>query len=282
MTPEARGRRRVRTPVIAGAAVAWLVLAVTEWAAAAGPPASASVHGAHSHGVAEASVPFGGAAGVADLAAEGAGTPPQHGASAWAAGWLVMLVAMMGPTLIPVIRHVAQRSLPRQRVTLVISLIAGYALAWLLAGVGLTAINAGIRAALDPVGDPAPVLAGIVICLAWQASPVKQHSLNRHMLIPPLPARGRRSYLGALQMGGRHGLWCVGSCWALMLLPLLSPSGHLVVMAAVAAWIWAERFERPATPRWRIHVPTTALRILIAALRGLRLSAPTAAPARWP
>ena len=74
---------------------------------------------------------------------------------------------------------------------------------------------------------------------------------------------------GCPGFGITHAVWCVGSCWALMLLPLLVSHGHIAVMAAVALWLAAERLDRPRTPRWRWrwHGPGKAARIVIAQAR---------------
>ncbi|WP_167480726.1 DUF2182 domain-containing protein [Mesorhizobium waimense] len=43
-----------------------------------------------------------------------------------------------------------------------------------------------------------------------------------------------------------HGVWCVGSCWALMLLPLLVSHGHVATMAAGGGVVAIHRTFRPA------------------------------------
>jgi predicted metal-binding membrane protein len=98
-------------------------------------------------------------------------------------------------------------------------------------------------------------------------SPVKQRCLNRLHAHPPLAAFGTAADLAALRFGSTHALWCVGSCWALMLLPLLIGYGHLGVMCAVALWLAAERLDDPQPLRWRLRGPGKVVRLVVAHLR---------------
>ena len=98
-----------------------------------------------------------------------------------------------------------------------------------------------------------PALAAAVLALAWQASPAKQRCLNRCHAHPPLAAFGWRAARDALALGLRHGGWCVGSCWALMLLVLLLPQGHVAGMAAAAVLMFSERLDPPRPPAWRLR-----------------------------
>jgi predicted metal-binding membrane protein len=112
-----------------------------------------------------------------------------------------------------------------------------------------------------------PAVVAAAIAIVWQFSPFKQRALNRCHSHRALAAFGSAADLGALRFGWTHGIWCVCSCWALMLLPLLAPRGHLAAMAIVSLWMLAERFERPMAARWRLRAPVTAARIVIAQAR---------------
>jgi predicted metal-binding membrane protein len=84
-----------------------------------------------------------------------------------------------------------------------------------------------------------------------QLSPAKQRCLNRCHAHTELATFGAAADLGALRFGAAHGLWCAGSCWALMLAPMLLPQEHVAAMALVAVRTWSERLESPQPPRWR-------------------------------
>jgi predicted metal-binding membrane protein len=189
-----------------------------------------------------------------------------------ALGWALMLVAMMAPLLTAPVRHVRDRSFARRRARAVALFVAGYGAIWSAAGAALlTVALAGRRSAPE---SSVPVALATLIALVWQFSPAKQSCLNRCHAHAELAAFAPAADLGALRFGLTHGIWCVGSCWALMLLPLLVSRGHLAAMAAVTLWILAERLERPMPPGWRWRGPGKAVRLVVAQSR-LRLRART-------
>jgi predicted metal-binding membrane protein len=182
-----------------------------------------------------------------------------------AAGWPLMLTAMMAPLLIPALRHVYTRSLPRRRSRAITLLIAGYAATWSMGWLILHAVATAVHATLPH--DGAVIAVGLLAAVLWQLSAGKQVCLNRRHAHPPIATFGRAADTAALRFGVTHAFWCIGSCWALMLLPLLYDDSHLIVMAIVTLWIWAEPFDTPVRPTWRLRVPITAARILVATAR---------------
>lgn len=175
----------------------------------------------------------------------------------------LMFAAMMLPLAGPPVVHVAGRSLARRRRRAVALFLAGYALPWTAATVVLLAAAARIGAAGSPL---APALA-VVLIAAVQCSPWKQRCLNRCHAHPALAAFGPRADRDVLRFGASHSLWCMGSCAALMLLPMLVHGGHLVVMAAVTVWLAGERLERPLPPRWRWRGPGMIIRMVMGQAR---------------
>jgi len=228
MTAAARARMRVRLPLLAVGAAAWLALAVR---------LGEGMHGAvHPGGWSPTS-----------LVAEAA----------------LMFAAMMVPLMGAPVRHVRDRSFAARRGRAVALFAAGYALPWIGAAVVLLAAAAWIVAVHSPV-----VLALAFAAVAvFQSSPQKQHCLNRCHAHPALAAFGARADLDALRFGVSHARWCIGSCFALMLLPMLFTRGHLVVMAGVTLWLAGERFERPVPPRWRWRGPARVVRIALGQAR---------------
>jgi predicted metal-binding membrane protein len=222
MTPAARERLAVRTPLLFISAAAWILLAV-------GPDAMA-LHTRH--------------------------PAAMTGVSSLAAGWALMLAAMMAPLVIAPVRHVRDRSFARRRARAIALFTAGYAAIWMGAGVVLLG-----AARLEPV------LLAATIAFVWQFSPFKQRCLNRCHAHAELAAFGRTADIDALRFGVTHGLWCVGSCWALMLLPLLAARDHIAAMAVVALWLFAERLDTPMPPQWRLRGPVKAARIALARAR---------------
>jgi predicted metal-binding membrane protein len=174
--------------------------------------------------------------------------------------WVVMLVAMMLPLVADTLAHVRRSAFPPLRLPMQAAFLAGYLAVWLLAGIALVAASVTVRLGAGQ-GTTIPVLIGLAIAILWQMSPAKQRALNRCHRYPPLSAFAPQAQRDALRLGLDRGLWCLSSCWALMLLALLAPGGHLVVMATVALWIWAERLDPPAPARWGLHLPRRALRL---------------------
>jgi predicted metal-binding membrane protein len=156
--------------------------------------------------------------------------------------WAVMMAAMMLPTAAPMITAYARmQGADRARGAgwlPVFAFSAGYVLAW--AGFSLAA--AGLQAGFTNLAIMSPMmmratgpLAGAILVVAglYQFSPVK-HACLRQCRTPIsfLMTQWREGSWGALGMGWRHGLFCVGCCWAMM--------GLLFVVGVMnAAWIIA-------------------------------------------
>lgn len=177
-----------------------------------------------------------------------------------AAGWALMLVAMMTPLLLSPLRHLWQRSLARKRGTIIALFTLGYGLVWMAAGTLMVAL-----ALLMRLASSSPWLAAGLVGLAaivWHASTAHQVCLNRRHGLPTLPALGAAAERAALRYGVIHGGWCVGACWAVMLLPLLVPSGHLFAMVLAALWLFAEHLEAPRPAGWGWRWPVTFGRLL--------------------
>jgi predicted metal-binding membrane protein len=204
----------------------------------------------------------------AHCAAAGSGGLPLS--ASLAAGWGLMLVAMMSPALILPIVHLRRRSFKRRRARAVVLFVAGYAAIWMAAGGVLLAASLAIGW-LAP-NSYLPATGVILLTIVWQLSPVKQRCLNRCHAHGELAAFGVAADRDALRFGVSHGVWCAGSCWALMLSPMLLPWGHIAGMAVVAVLTFSERLEHPKPPRWRWRGLGKVSRIAIAQAR-IRLQA---------
>ncbi len=185
--------------------------------------------------------------------------------STLAAGWALMLVAMMTPTLMSAIHHVRERSFKRRRGRSVALFAAGYGAVWMAAGVLLMAAVLALN--LLAPQSYLPAAATLVVAFVWQCSPLKQRCLNRGHNHGALAAFGLRADRDALRFGLTHGVWCVGSCWALMLLPMLLAQGHFAAMAVVTYVMTSERLEQPGSLGWRLRFPGKLMRILVAQTR---------------
>jgi len=187
--------------------------------------------------------------GWAGIASAAAFNPP----AVLAAGWALMLVAMMPPLLIAPMTYIWDRSLVRRRARSLALFFAGYALAWLPVGTALAALALAARAALG--GSVLALVVALLCASAWQASPWKQACLNRCHRLPRLSAFGLAADRDALLFGLTHGFWCAGSCALAMAVPLFLPLGHMVAMLVLAFFLFSERLE-PARPcSWGVKLP---------------------------
>lgn len=167
--------------------------------------------------------------------------------------WVVMLAAMMFPSVAPMVTAYAKitrrrretgRSAPRGATAL---FVAGYLVAWTVFGLvayGLfNAVTSLVPGALtaDPGGRY--IAAGVILAAAvYQLTPAKNACLTKCRSPMDFILHGLRpGYGGALRMGVEHGAWCVGCCWALMV--ALFALGMMSVgwMALVGAFIAAEK-----------------------------------------
>lgn len=189
-------------------------------------------------------------------------------------GWELMVVAMMLPKLITPIQDICARSLKHNRFHLSLLFVLGYMAVWM--GVGLIMIIVILLVHFLLPASYLPAVALGMITIVWQFSPLKQQYLNRGHDHWTLSAFGWRASRDALLYGLMHGVWCVGSGWAIMLLPMLLPNGHNLAMIVVTIIMLSEHLEHPQVPRWRINFRTKLFRILIAQtqikLRQLRIS----------
>src|ERR1041385_186335 len=166
-------------------------------------------------------------------------------------GSMLMFAAMMMPLLGAPVCHVRDRSLARRRLRAIALFVGVYAALWIAAGVALLAI-----------ADRVAPLPALVVIAAWQFSPWKQRCLNRLHAHPKLSAFGLNADLDVLRFAATHGLWCIASCAALMLLPMLLPRGQVVAMAAVTVLLATARLGQPVSPRWRWREPAQAVRTI--------------------
>lgn len=178
--------------------------------------------------------------------------------SSLAMGWVLMLVAMMAPTLVPAIYHVRTSTFRHRRGRSTALFLAGFGAIWMVAGADLLVAELAV-AALAP-GSYWPAIVTGLAALVWQMSPDKQRCLNRCHNHRPLAAFGVAADWDVFRLGFAHGFWCVGSCWAAMLLPMMLPTGHLAAMAAVSVLMFCERLDPPRPPAWRWRGFDTAVR----------------------
>lgn len=172
-----------------------------------------------------------------------------------------MLVAMMLPTALPVLSILQRMTAARADAVRLVGLAAaGYLAAWAAFGLAAHLADAGVGALVQrsdwlvfngwAVGAAVLMLAG-----AFQFSALKRQCLERCR--SPLGQvmshwRGRRPSREAWSLGFAHGLFCVGCCWALMLVMFVVGMGNIgwmlllgLVMAVEKNVSWGRRLSAP-------------------------------------
>jgi predicted metal-binding membrane protein len=184
---------------------------------------------------------------------------PMTGASAWMmtpqwdaphllllwAMWAVMMTAMMLPSATPMILLVKDAARDRAGDTYLLAL--GYLVVWALFSVGATALQwwLGRLFVLTPMMETSSRTAAavfLVIAGVYQWTPWKQACLTAcQSPLAFLMRRWRSGAWGAFRMGVDHGAYCVGCCWALMLLLFAGGVMNLTVIAALTAFVAFEK-----------------------------------------
>jgi predicted metal-binding membrane protein len=189
---------------------------------------------------------------------------PMTGASAWMmtvdwdaphllllwAMWAVMMAGMMLPSAAPLVLlygAAAQRSSRPTASRQTYALAAGYLAAWSVFSVGATALQRALASLLlvSPMMEAVnPGISATLLLVAgvYQWTPLKHACLR--MCRSPLGfmmGRWRNGWSGAFRMGLEHGGYCVGCCWALMLLLFAGGVMNVLVIAGLTALVAFER-----------------------------------------
>jgi predicted metal-binding membrane protein len=161
--------------------------------------------------------------------------------------WAVMMAAMMLPSALPMILtfvSVSTRAGERARAQ---SFVAAYLLVWFAFSVAATAAQWALQAAgwVDPmIVSTSALLTAMLLLIAgiYQFSPLKKVCLA-HCRTPMgfLLGEWRPGVRGAFTMGVRHGVFCVGCCWALMALLFVGGVMNIAWIAALSVAVAIEK-----------------------------------------
>jgi predicted metal-binding membrane protein len=165
-------------------------------------------------------------------------------------GWILMTTAMMLPTTLPLVeifrRLIAEKP---KRWQLLTAVIAGYLGVWLIFGVAAHSADWVLHELAERsrwlnennwvIGAGTLLVAG-----AFQFSRLKYRCLDKCRA--PLSFvmehwSGRHERVDALLLGVHHGIFCVGCCWALMLVMFGVGVGNLAWMLGLGALMAAEK-----------------------------------------
>jgi len=171
--------------------------------------------------------------------------------------WAVMMAAMMLPSALPMVqafvavcRRNGQRARSRQ-------FVGAYLLVWMIFSIAATAAQWLLQAVgwVNPmIVSTSAMLSGALLLVAgaYQFSPLKRICLARcRTPMGFLVAEWRDGRFGSFVMGWRHGMFCLGCCWALMALLFVGGVMNLAWIAALSIVVAVEKLsprgERVAT-----------------------------------
>jgi predicted metal-binding membrane protein len=176
-------------------------------------------------------------------------------------GWTLMIVAMMLPTSLPLVALFHRLTRQRQDHALLVGLLlGGYLSMWTVFGmvvhVGDGLLHAAVAQSAWLEAHAWAMGAGILVVAGlYQFTPLKYACLDQCR--SPLSFitehwRGNRERTQAFRLGMRHGLFCIGCCWSLMLLMFAVGVGNFGWMLVLGALMaieknlpWGRRISAP-------------------------------------
>lgn len=171
--------------------------------------------------------------------------PTLTDAAIFVAAWAIMMAAMMLPSAMPMIGLYAamQRDTPSAttRTVVVGAFTAVYVMVWAMTGVPIYFASLALMAVTP--STLAYTIAGVLIAAGiFQLSPLKSVCL-RHCRSPLgfLLGHWRAGWRGAVWMGLAHALYCLGCCWALMVVLVVAGAMGLPWVLIIACVVAAEK-----------------------------------------
>ncbi len=161
--------------------------------------------------------------------------------------WGVMMAAMMLPTAMPMVSVFGTLNKNRGEVGRTAAFVTGYLALWTAFAAAATATQWTLqtKGLLSPmIVSMSPVLstALLMIAGAFQFTPLKQACLRAcRSPLGFLLTDWRDGLWGAARMGVRHGLYCLGCCWALMALLFVGGAMNLLWIAALTLLVAMEK-----------------------------------------
>jgi predicted metal-binding membrane protein len=201
------------------------------------------------------------------------------GGFGWFVGvWVVMMAAMMFPSVSPTVALYARMTKQRSA-ALPLFFTAGYLLVWGAVGAlayALARVGGALFGDVLAWDNAGRSIAGgtLIVAALYELTPLKDVCLGKcRSPLGFLLGAWRDGRAGAVEMGAKNGAWCVGCCWALMASLFALGVMSIPWMAFVAALIAVEKILP-----WR-RVATYGTAALLLALGVLVLAAPDAVPA---
>lgn len=166
--------------------------------------------------------------------------------------WAVMMAAMMMPTALPMLIAYARMRCAehdRSKVWLsILSFAGGYVAAWSMFSAGAATLQMVLAsfALFSPMMmklGPSSIAGGVLMVAGlYQFLPFKHACLQQcRTPIGFLMTQWIEGHWGAFVMGWRHGLFCVGCCWALMGLLFVVGVMNIFWIVAITVYVLLEK-----------------------------------------
>jgi predicted metal-binding membrane protein len=161
--------------------------------------------------------------------------------------WVVMMAAMMLPTTMPMVLVFGTLNRSRGEARRTVAFVAGYVALWTAFAAAATAAQWTLQATglLSPmIVSMSPLFSAALLTIAgaFQFTPLKQACLRAcRTPLGFLLTDWRAGLWGAARMGVRHGLYCLGCCWALMALLFVGGVMNLLWIAALTLLVAMEK-----------------------------------------
>jgi predicted metal-binding membrane protein len=182
--------------------------------------------------------------------------------------WTLMMAAMMLPSVTPTAALYA-KTMQRNRAVRITGLVAGYLALWAAAGLpayGLARL-AGWLTGTHPGAAHIMAVAVFAVCGVYQLSSLKDRCLAhcRSPLGLLLHYGSYRGRLRDLRVGAHHGGYCLGCCWALMVILIAVGVMNVAAMVGLAAVVLTEKFS-PGGPAIGRLAGAAALALAVATI----------------
>lgn len=165
------------------------------------------------------------------------------GGVAFVLGWAVMMTAMMLPSALPMISlyGAIQRNARAAKGVPTVAFTAVYLLLWAATGVPVYLAHS-ILMAMAPSAFAYGVALVLLAAGAFQLSPLKQTCLRAcRSPFGFLLGHWRAGRRGSLALGWSHAMYCIGCCWALMLVLVAAGAMGLPWVLLITAVVAAEK-----------------------------------------
>jgi predicted metal-binding membrane protein len=165
--------------------------------------------------------------------------------------WFLMLIAMMFPLLSDAVLAIWRKNFPRKRYMGLTAFFIGYIIFWTFIGIVLLFLTEILNSILDSSKE---LVLGciLVILLFWQATPWKQMSLNRCHIPPMINPFGLQSVIDCFSYGLKKAFYCVGTCWPLMWISLVTMQHTMYLMPLFTFMMYFEQNLPWKPEQWRI------------------------------